>query len=57
MFIKAYVNDEECTDCLKHDTVSRLSLFLDLYKSKKDDKDQKSIQSSTTPVPGYHMGK
>ena len=23
---------------------------------KKDSKDQKSIQSSTTPVPGYQMG-
>ena len=26
-------------------------------KSKKDSKDQESIQSSTTPVPGHHMGK
>ena len=26
-------------------------------KSKKDGKDQKSVQSSTTPDPGYHMGK
>ena len=26
-------------------------------KSKKDSKDQESIQSSTTPVPGYQMGK
>ena len=26
-------------------------------KSKKDGKDQESIQSSTTPDPGYHMGK
>ena len=25
--------------------------------SKKEDKDQESIQSSTTPDPGYHMGK
>ena len=25
--------------------------------SKKDDKDQETIQSSTTPHPGYHMGK
>ena len=24
---------------------------------KKGDKDQESIQSSTTPDPGYHMGK
>ena len=26
-------------------------------KSKKDSNDQESIQSSTTPVPGYQMGK
>ena len=25
--------------------------------SKKDGKDQETIQSSTTPDPGYHMGK
>ena len=25
-------------------------------QSKKDSKDQESIQSSTTPVPGYQMG-
>ena len=25
--------------------------------SKRDSKDQESIQSSTTPVPGYQMGK
>ena len=28
-----------------------------MYKSKKDGKDQETIQSSTTPDPGYHMGK
>ena len=28
-----------------------------IVKSKKDSKDQESIQSSTTPVPGYQMGK
>ena len=27
------------------------------YESKKDSKDQKLIQSSTTPDPGYHRGK
>ena len=27
------------------------------YVSKKDGKDQETIQSSTTPDPGYHMGK
>ena len=26
-------------------------------ESQKGDKDQESIQSSTTPDPGYHMGK
>ena len=26
------------------------------YESKKDSRDQESIQSSTTPDPGYHMG-
>ena len=26
-------------------------------KSKKEAKDQESIQSSTTPDPGYHVGK
>ena len=28
-----------------------------LLKSKKDSNDQESIQSSTTPDQGYHMGK
>ena len=27
------------------------------FQSKKDDKDQESIQSSTTPDPGYLIGK
>ena len=26
-------------------------------QSKKDGKDQELIQTSTTPKPGYHMGK
>ena len=26
-------------------------------KSKKDSKDQESIKSSTTPIPGYQLGK
>ena len=29
----------------------------DRGNSKKDGKDQETIQSSTTPDPGYHMGK
>ena len=28
-----------------------------MYKSKKGGKDQETIQSSTTPDQGYHMGK
>ena len=28
-----------------------------VVQSKKDGKDQESIQSRTTPDPGYHMGK
>ena len=31
--------------------------IIDAFKSKKDSKDQESIQPSTTPVPGYQMGK
>ena len=27
------------------------------YKSKEESKDQESIQSSTTPNPGHHMGR
>ena len=27
------------------------------YRSKKGSKDQELIQSSTTPDPGYHIGK
>ena len=29
----------------------------ELIQSKKGYKDQEMIQSSTTPAPGYHMGK
>ena len=32
-------------------------LTIHLLDSKKDGKDQETIQSSTTPDPGYHMGK
>ena len=28
-----------------------------MSESKKGGKDQESIKSSTTPDPGYHMGK
>ena len=34
-----------------------LTAGTDIYKSKKDSKDQESIQSRTTPVPGYQIGK
>ena len=27
------------------------------FKSREEGKDQESIQSSTTPDPGYHMGE
>ena len=32
-------------------------LTIQLLESKKDGKDQETIQSSTTPDPGHHMGK
>ena len=36
---------------------SELYFFRVDSKSKKYNKDQEPIQSSTTPVPGYQMGK
>ena len=44
----------------KGGNVSCLVIFFSIffsYKSKKDGKDQETIQSSTTNEPGYHMGK
>ena len=35
----------------------RVARLFDRSESKKGDKDQESIQSSTTPDSGYHMGK
>ena len=32
-------------------------LLISCLQSKKDSKDHESIQSSTTPVPEYQMGK
>ena len=32
-------------------------LTIQLLESKKNGKDLETIQSSTTPDPGYHMGK
>ena len=37
--------------CLNQPTI------LESDKSKKDGKDQEMIKSTTTPDPGYHMGK
>ena len=37
------------------DEITILQSILYNYKSKKDSKDQESIQSSTTPVPGYQI--
>ena len=34
---------------------SEMAIFF-YFKSKKGGKNQESIQSSTTPDPGYHMG-
>ena len=40
---------------MKNDNSS--SWFIHVKKVRKGAKDQESIQSSTTPDPGYHMGK
>ena len=32
-------------------------MTMQCHLNKKDEKDQKPIQSSTTPDPGYHMAK
>ena len=37
--------------------IFKLARNMKVAKSKKGDKDQELIQSSTTPDPGYHMGK
>ena len=39
-----------------HSFLFKLCIMIDV-QSKKDDKDQESIQSSTTPDPGYQNGK
>ena len=36
---------------------SSLNCFHMKYESKKGDKDKETILSSTTPDPGYDMGK
>ena len=46
-------------------TLQKLAIFKQIkykytwytLKSKKDGKDQETIQSSTTPDPGHHMAK
>ena len=42
---------------LRVDFVYYFALGTYVYKSKKDSKDQESMQSSTTPVPRFQMGK
>ena len=49
-FVVIYIDNQ----CLKYKT---LTLKLLPLQSKKDSKDQETIQSSTTPDPEYHMGK
>ena len=42
----------------RKDTIIEFDCIIQLeYKSKKGGKDQETIQSSTTPDPGYNMGK
>ena len=56
MVVKLSSPDQiKCTKSgLFHDNNATVCMF-DL--NKKSGKDQKSIQSSTTPDPGHHMGK
>ena len=42
---------------LKAHLAMLLTLKLENCKSKKEGKDQESIQSSSTPDPKHHMGK
>ena len=54
-----------CTDCPDMTTAvdwdikrqTKQTIHFDRKKSKEVGKDQESIQSSTTPDPGHHMGK
>ena len=41
---------------LKCLAILQLIVYNCYYKSKKAGKDQETIQSSTTPNPGYHIG-
>ena len=54
-------NDREWHEHLDYIKTNPYKIFLESsqkwYQSKKGSKDQKSIQPSTTPDPGYHMGK
>ena len=45
------------TICVLTTAATRVQLACKIYLSKNDGKDQKTIQSSTTPDSGYHMGK
>ena len=46
------------TPCVLTMAATRAHIWpVNIYLSKNDDKDQKTIQSSATSDPGYHMGK
>ena len=53
-----YNHSYVCKEHLFRGNVAYVYLKDTIYvQSKKDDKDHETIQSSTTPDPGYHMGK
>ena len=43
--------------CSSSQKKSLILVYITATQSKKDSKDQESIQSSTIPVPRYQMGK
>ena len=43
--------------CAVHLLLGALPIATEIYKSKKEGKDQESIQSSATSDPGHRMGK
>ena len=45
---------ENKIQCIRHDILKDNQ---DIMQSKEEGKDQESIQSSTTPDPGHHIGK
>ena len=54
---KLFFHDFERNVDLNRNYFRRRGEFFMVYQSKKGVKAQESIQSSTTPDPGYHMGK